>query len=124
MFEPSTVLLPVADPSASARFYGDILGLAPVEASSTFVLFVLPSGLGLGLWDKTGVVPAPAASAGCLEIGFKVESGAAVDAFYADWRSKGYAIALAPTDLDFGRSFVAADPDGHRLRVYALYDEV
>ena len=25
----------------------------------------------------------------------------------------------APTDLDFGRTFVALDPDGHRLRVFA-----
>lgn len=124
MFEPSNILLPVADPLASARFYGDILGLAPVEAGPNFVLFMLPSGLGLGLWDKTGVVPAPTATAGCVEIGFKVESGAAVDAAHAAWRSKGCAIALAPTDLEFGRSFVAADPDGHRLRVYALYDEV
>lgn len=124
MFEPSTLLLPVADPSASARFYGDILGLAPAEESPTFVLFVLPAGLALGLWDKAGVVPVPSAAAGSLEIGFKVESGAEVDAAHAAWRSKGCAIALAPTDLEFGRSFVAADPDGHRLRVYALYDEV
>ncbi|MQT12936.1 VOC family protein [Segnochrobactrum spirostomi] len=124
MFAPSALLLPVADPSASARFYAEILGLAPVEASPTFVLFVLPSGLALGLWDKAGVVPAPTAAAGCLEIGFKVANGAGVDAAHADWRAKGCMIALAPTDLDFGRSFVALDPDGHRLRVYALYEEV
>jgi len=33
-------------------------------------------------------------------------------------------IALPPTDLDIGRSFVALDPDGHRLRVYASDKEM
>ncbi|WP_338112929.1 hypothetical protein [Sphingomonas sanguinis] len=27
---------------------------------------------------------------------------------------------MPPTDRPFGRSFVALDPDGHRVRVYAL----
>lgn len=38
--------------------------------------------------------------------------------------SEGATIALPPTELDFGRSFVAVDPDGHRLRVYALTEEM
>ena len=29
------------------------------------------------------------------------------------------AIAQAPATLDFGHTFVALDPDGHRLRVFA-----
>ena len=35
----------------------------------------------------------------------------------------GASIALPPTDPDFGRSFVALDPDGHRLRVYAIAED-
>ena len=31
----------------------------------------------------------------------------------------GFPIALEPTTLDFGYTFVATDPDGHRLRVCA-----
>jgi hypothetical protein len=27
-------------------------------------------------------------------------------------------MAQAPTELDFGRTFVALDPDNHRLRVF------
>jgi predicted enzyme related to lactoylglutathione lyase len=93
-------------------------------ASPTFVLFVLSSGLALGLWGKTGVAPAPVTSGGGCEIGFKVKSRNAVDATHTEWQAKGAAIALPPTDLDFGRSFVAVDPDGHRLRVYALSEEM
>jgi predicted enzyme related to lactoylglutathione lyase len=46
-----------------------------------------------------------------------------VDSMYVDWKAKGASILMLPTDLDFGRSFVAADPDGHRLRVYTVDDE-
>jgi predicted enzyme related to lactoylglutathione lyase len=43
---------------------------------------------------------------------------AAVDAAHADWCNRGIAILQEPTDLDFGRTFTARDPDGHRLRVF------
>lgn len=43
-----------------------------------------------------------------------------VDALYNRWREMGLTIAQAPRELDFGYSFVAQDPDGHRLRVYTL----
>ena len=53
------------------------------------------------------------------EIAFAVADAAAVDATHADWRSRGYPIAQKPTAMDFGHTFVALDPDGHRLRVFA-----
>ncbi|MFG1243295.1 VOC family protein [Xanthobacter sp. DSM 14520] len=122
MTETNNLLLYVSDPEASGRFYAGLLGRVPVEVSPTFVLLVLPSGLALGLWKTTGVEPAPTASGGGSELGFKVAGAADVDAAYAAWLARGARIALPPTDLDFGRSFVALDPDGHRLRVYALAD--
>ena len=41
-----------------------------------------------------------------------------VDATHAEWLAKGTTILQGPTDMDFGRTFTAADPDGHRLRVF------
>lgn len=124
MTDKNSILLYVTDALTSAAFYTKLLGQEPVDASPTFAMFILPSGLGLGLWGKAGVKPAPAASGGGCDIGFKVDTAAAVDATHADWRDKGADIALPPTDLDFGRTFVAADPDGHRLRVFALSGEM
>jgi len=46
-----------------------------------------------------------------------------VDVIYDEWKAKGVTILMPPADLDFGRCFVAADPDGHRLRVYTVDDE-
>jgi predicted enzyme related to lactoylglutathione lyase len=120
MIESQTLFLYVADPAVSARAYAALLGIEPIDASPTFALFSLPSGLALGLWASDEVQPAPVAAGGGSEIGFRVGSPADVDAIHAEWLEKGARIAFPPTDLGFGRSFVAIDPDGHRLRVYAI----
>jgi catechol 2,3-dioxygenase-like lactoylglutathione lyase family enzyme len=59
MIDKNSILLFVTDTDASIRFYTKLLGQEPVAASPTFGMFILPSGLGLGLWKKTGVEPAP-----------------------------------------------------------------
>ena len=120
MTPPSYVFLYAESPAASGRFYADLLDQPPVEAGNDFVLFVLPSGMRIGLWASGGVKPAPTAAGGGTEIGFSVERADAVDAVHEDWAARGIPILFPPTMLPFGRSFVATDPDGHRLRVYAL----
>jgi predicted enzyme related to lactoylglutathione lyase len=108
------VILYVDSPPASGSFYADLLGKAPVEASPTFVMFALDSGVMLGLWSRHTVEPA-ATPVGGGEIAVTVDD---VDAVHADWSNRGLRIVLEPTDMDFGRTFVALDPDGHRLRVF------
>lgn len=124
MTDTNTLFLYVSDAASSVRFYAALLGIEPVEASATFALFVLPSGLALGLWGRDGVEPHPVAGGGGGELGFRVNTPAEVDNLHADWRARGATIAFPPTDLDFGRSFVALDPDGHRLRVYRVAEEM
>ena len=112
------VLLYVDSPTASARFYASLLGREPIEESPTFAMFPLPSGIMLGLWSRHTVEPAATAAGGGGEIAMTVASAAAVDATHADWKARGLQILQPPTDLDFGHTFVALDPDGHRLRVF------
>ena len=119
MFEPNFLLLYVADPLESSAFYADILGRAPVEAQPTFALFVLRSGLKLGLWLKANVQPATSAHNGGSELCFTVENAAEVRATHSAWAERGLPILQTPTEMDFGHTFVALDPDGHRLRVFA-----
>ena len=71
-----------------------------------------------------GVQPAPMTGGGGSEIGFKVENETEVDRLHEVWRAKGAMIISPPTDMLFGRNFVALDPDGHRLRIYTLADGV
>ena len=118
MASPNFILAYVADAPKSAALYGKLLGLQPVESSPTFIMFVLDKGFKLGLWSRHTVEPAAAAAGGGGELVLAVESAAAVDATHIDWSGRGLNILQAPTDLDFGRTFVALDPDSHRLRVY------
>lgn len=119
MPHPTYTILYVDNPKASGAFYGGLLGCEPVEASPTFVLFALESGLKLGLWSRHTVEPAASTAGGGGELAITVDGPAAVDATHAAWRARGLSILQAPTDMDFGRTFVAVDPDGHRLRVFA-----
>ena len=118
MSDPNFVLLYVKSPTDSAAFYADLLGKAPVEASPGFAMFALDSGTMLGLWAAHTVEPA-ATAVGGSEIAFAVDCVATVNAMHAAWGAKGLKIAQTPTSLDFGFTFVALDPDGHRLRVFA-----
>lgn len=113
------VLLFVDSPRRSAAFYRDLLGLEPVEEQATFALFVLDSGLRLGLWSKHTAEPLSSALPGGMEVGFEVPDKAAVEKCYAEWTAKDARVLQKPVDLDFGHTFVVLDLDGHRLRVFA-----
>ena len=104
------LLLYVRDHVASAAFYRDLLGLPIVEQKADVML---------GLWLQETVEPASTGQAGGSEIAFAVADAAAVEATHADWSRRGIAILQAPTLMRFGMTFVARDPDGHRLRVFA-----
>ena len=112
------ILVYVENVAASEAFYASILGRPAAESSPTFAMIPAAPGLMLGLWLRDGVKPA-ASAAGGGEIAFPVDGDHEVDALYAEWRGRGVKIALEPTRMDFGYSFVALDPDGQRLRVFA-----
>jgi catechol 2,3-dioxygenase-like lactoylglutathione lyase family enzyme len=117
MFTPtlSFVLLFVSNPQKSSLFYQDLLGIKPVEESPTFTLFALSNGIMLGLWSKYTAEPLVTAPPGAMEICFPVDD---VDRLYEEWGKKQVTVAQKPTDMDFGRTFVILDPDGHRIRAY------
>lgn len=119
MQHPNFFILYVDQPLASAAFYARLLGREAVEASPTFALFALESGVMLGLWSRHTVEPAATAGAGGSEVAFAVDSDATVDATHASWTAQGLPVLQAPARMDFGYTFVAQDPDGHRLRVFA-----
>jgi catechol 2,3-dioxygenase-like lactoylglutathione lyase family enzyme len=115
----SFVLLYVENPPASAGFYADLLGRPVIETSPTFAMLPLTDGVMLGLWSRQTVEPAATSQAGACEVAFTVKDAAAVEATFADWKRRGLTIIQPPQHLDFGHTFVAVDPDGHRLRVFA-----
>jgi catechol 2,3-dioxygenase-like lactoylglutathione lyase family enzyme len=114
----SFVLLYVENPPASVAFYADLFGKPAVETSPTFAMLPLDAEVMLGLWSRHTVEPVATAPGGG-EIAFTVADKEAVERTHADWKGRGLPIVQAPTAMDFGHTFVALDPDGHRLRVLA-----
>lgn len=113
------LLLAVKDPQASAKLYDQLFGVKPVESSPSFVLYVLPTGFKVGLWASHDVQPAPK-PAGGVELSFSLPNEASVHQTYAAWKKLGLEVVQEPTRMDFGFTFVVADPDGHRLRPFVL----
>ncbi len=118
MPDPNFIILYVNDPMRSADFYAHLMEKQPVEASPTFAMFALDSGVMLGLWSKHVVEPTTTGVGGGGEIAFSVSSRDVVGNLFIDWTQRGLVIEQEPVDMDFGYTFLAIDPDGHRLRVF------
>ncbi len=119
MSDFSFVLLHVADHAASAKLYHELLAIPILEQKPDIAILPLREGVMLGLWSKETVEPQSTGQSGASEIAFTVADAATVMATHADWKGRGLTIAQAPTRMSFGTTFVAVDPDGHRLRVFA-----
>lgn len=48
-----------------------------------------------------------------------VEENGIVDEIYSEWGKLDITLVQKKTMMDFGYTFVATDPDGHRIRVFA-----
>jgi catechol 2,3-dioxygenase-like lactoylglutathione lyase family enzyme len=117
------LLLAVKDPQRSAKLYDQLFGVAPVENSPNFVLYVLPTGFKVGLWSARDVKPTPK-PAGGVELSFSLPDEASVRQTFAAWTALGLEVVQEPTRMDFGFTFVVADPDGHRLRPFVLAENL
>ncbi len=119
ILEPTAIVLYVDNLAISSKFYQDLLGIRPEEASPTFHSFTLSNGMGLGLKAKHAVEP-PADKNGGGELAFTLDNNKKVDALFAEWQGKAINMAHPPTVVPYGYTFVALDPDDNRLRVVSL----
>ncbi|MFI6966168.1 VOC family protein [Streptomyces sp. NPDC050255] len=107
----------VNDAPAAARFYGDLLGMIPSFETRRYITFDLGPGADLALWsgrfdDLSADVPRT--SEVCLASNDGPDE---INAIFKQWQSKGVTILQEPHDAGFGLTFLAADPDGNRIRV-------
>lgn len=113
------MILYVRDMDKSRAFYTEILGMEVVEAlsSPTFVTLRPAGGAMIGLQDKTAAKfpPGKETQSGSVELSFEVDD---VDAIWKHWKDNGVELVSDPTDLPFGRYFLAKDPEGHYLSAY------
>lgn len=118
MIDSTMIVLYVDDITASTEFYARLLAQEAVESTSHFTLFIRPTGAKIALWSKQAVQPAAGGLPGCCELALAVPDAAAVDTLYRRLSATGVEIEQRPSRLEFGYTFTARDPDGHRLRIY------
>lgn len=119
ILEPSVIVLYVTDLAISSQFYQDLLGLKPITESPTFHSFTFSNGMSLALKAKNSVVPPAEEENANGELAFTFDNDDKVDELFAAWQHKKINMIFPPTQLPFGYTFVALDPDGQRLRVAA-----
>ena len=112
-------ILYVKNVQRSVDFYRPLFDREPVESTSDFALFVSETGIKFGLWARDNVMPkASDVPTGSMEVALTLDNLITLQITYSKWRELGVDIIQEPTEMDFGTTFSALDPDGHRLRVY------
>lgn len=113
---PNLFLVYVSDVERSTAFYSDLFGMEPQMVTPRYVPYEVAPGVLFALWNG-GVTP-PSDTPRTSEVGLMIPGGGeAVDDVFRAWVAKGVAVVEPPADAPFGRTFVAADPDGNLLRV-------
>ena len=120
LLEPNAVVLYANNLPLTSNFYKELLGITPEEASPTFHSFQLSNGMSLALKALHSVEPPAAGNNGHGELAFTVENYNTVDALFLAWQAKAIDIISPPNKVPYGYTFLAADPDGNRLRIVAL----
>lgn len=118
-----SVVFYVEDIEASKSFYAKIFDAKSDALSPTFVFIPLLPNLSLGLKQLDQTVPPTNKSGGGTELSLIVENEIELDELYQEWKSKEVRFSQQPTELVFGKTFVALDPDEHRIRVFAPKSE-
>ena len=115
MNRPNLFLIDVTDIDRSTAFYADLFEMEPVIRTPRYVPFEVAPGVLFALWTGRSDRLAGGATG---EVGLMLPGGtAAVDRIHQEWLARGVEIITPPHDDVFGRTFVAADPDGNLVRV-------
>src|SRR4051812_7437297 len=117
MLKPNLLLLYVKNPVLSAEFYEKLLGCKPASIFPTYVAFSFPDGFNLGLWSISAKNFVSSGNGNRSELSFMVPEESEVRRLYEAWGKLGIQIEQDLMQAVFGWTFVALDPDGHRIRV-------
>jgi len=117
MLTPNLLLLYVEDPLRSAIFYEKIFSIKPAASFPTYVAFTFENGFTFSLWSLHAKDFVSSGTGHRAEQAFLVENEEKVREIYKQWRELEVTIEQDMHEAAFGLTFVALDPDGHRIRV-------
>lgn len=117
MLIPNLLLFYVENPQQSALFYEKIFSIKPIATFPTYVAFSFENGLTFSLWSTQAKNFVTAGAGHRCELAFMVKDEQAVYELRKKWEDFGVLIEQDLHEAVFGLTFVALDPDGHRIRV-------
>lgn len=117
MLIPNLLLFYVQDPLVSAAFYEKIFQIKPAASYPTYVAFSFESGFTFSLWSLQAENFASGGKGHRSELAFMVPNEKEVRELYNKWEKLGVKIEQDLHEATFGLTFVALDPDNHRIRV-------
>jgi predicted enzyme related to lactoylglutathione lyase len=117
MTTPNLLLFYVKNPLESASFYEKIFQRKPTAAFPTYVAFTFENGFVFSLWSTQAKDFVSAGEGHRSELAFMVQDENEVRHLRTIWGEMGIKIEQELHKAVFGLTFVALDPDGHRIRV-------
>ncbi len=117
MLVPNLMLFYVKNPQESALFYERIFEQKPASSFPTFVSFSFANGLNFAVWSTESKDFVSEGSGHRSEIAFMVPNEQEIRRLPELWGKMGVRIEQDLMQATFGLTFVANDPDGHRIRV-------
>lgn len=117
MLTPNLILLYVDDPEQSAAFYAKLFDHPPSVVYPTYAAFEFDNGLNFALWSTQAADFVSGGAGHRAEIAFMVPKPDTVQTLYDRWQAADVTIEQPIHEAVFGLTFVALDPDGHRIRV-------
>jgi predicted enzyme related to lactoylglutathione lyase len=117
--KPNLQLLYVSDIERSTAFYKTLFNAEPLFLSSRYVAFTIDGEALFAIW--TGGTKPDITVPRFSEIGIMLPSSEDVDQLFKEWQENhDIKIVREPYTEIFGLTFLAADPDGHIIRVCPL----
>ncbi|MCH9691691.1 MAG: VOC family protein [Gammaproteobacteria bacterium] len=122
MFTLNSFVLYVQDIARSKKFYSQILECEIQELSPSFLSIPLgDSTITLKQFDQ--VSPPANTTGGGTELSLLTKDADALNQLFKRWKTMGVKIIQEPIEQIFGQTFVAADPDGHRIRLFSTPEQ-
>jgi len=117
MLMPNLLLFYVEEPLVSTVFYEKIFQIKPVASYPTYVAFSFENGFTFSLWSKQAKNFVSGGEGHGSELAFMVQNEEEVRTLRRTWSQLGIEIEQDLHEAVFGLTFVALDPDNHRIRV-------
>lgn len=117
MIQPNLLIFYVEDPLESSKFYQKLFERTPQFSVPTYVCFQFENGFYFALWSTKAKDFVSMGSGQRMELSFMVKEEREVLELYNKWKNLGVTIEQEFHQAVFGPTFVALDPDQHRIRV-------